>query len=210
MEAVVEQLDIKRALLERVDAARSPGSIVSSNTSGIPIATPGGRTQRRLPQALARHPLLQPAALPAPGRGDPDRRHRSRRHRTRLAVLRSPSRQGRRPREGPTELHRQPPRALRRDADLEGARERPLHHRGNRRDDRSGARPAEQRHVPDDGHRRRRYPGARRQEPRLRAAGVRARDDRERHGRREGRDRASTSGSRRRTAARSRRSIPRR
>ncbi len=39
MEAVVEQLDIKRALLERVDAVRSPGSIVSSNTSGIPIAT---------------------------------------------------------------------------------------------------------------------------------------------------------------------------
>src|SRR6202040_421543 len=39
MEAVVEQLDIKRALLERVDAVRTPGTIVSSNTSGIPIAT---------------------------------------------------------------------------------------------------------------------------------------------------------------------------
>ena len=39
MEAVVEQLDIKRALLARVDAVRRPGSIVSSNTSGIPIAT---------------------------------------------------------------------------------------------------------------------------------------------------------------------------
>ena len=39
MEAVVEQLDIKRALLERVDVARRPGTIVSSNTSGIPIAT---------------------------------------------------------------------------------------------------------------------------------------------------------------------------
>jgi len=38
MEAVVEQLDIKRSLLEKVDAARRPGSIVSSNTSGIPIA----------------------------------------------------------------------------------------------------------------------------------------------------------------------------
>src|SRR5262249_8939850 len=38
IEAVVEQLDIKRALLEEVDAARRPGSIVSSNTSGIPIA----------------------------------------------------------------------------------------------------------------------------------------------------------------------------
>src|SRR6185503_12889394 len=38
IEAVVERLDIKRALLEKVDAARRPGSIVSSNTSGIPIA----------------------------------------------------------------------------------------------------------------------------------------------------------------------------
>jgi 3-hydroxyacyl-CoA dehydrogenase len=38
IEAVVERLDVKRALLERVDAARRPGSIVSSNTSGIPIA----------------------------------------------------------------------------------------------------------------------------------------------------------------------------
>ncbi|HXD16889.1 MAG TPA: 3-hydroxyacyl-CoA dehydrogenase/enoyl-CoA hydratase family protein [Vicinamibacterales bacterium] len=38
LEAVVEQLDIKRSLLEKVDAARRAGSIVSSNTSGIPIA----------------------------------------------------------------------------------------------------------------------------------------------------------------------------
>jgi 3-hydroxyacyl-CoA dehydrogenase len=38
MEAIVEQLDVKRSLLEKVDAARRPGSIVSSNTSGIPIA----------------------------------------------------------------------------------------------------------------------------------------------------------------------------
>jgi 3-hydroxyacyl-CoA dehydrogenase len=38
MEAVVEQLDIKRSLLERVDTVRRAGSIVSSNTSGIPIA----------------------------------------------------------------------------------------------------------------------------------------------------------------------------
>src|SRR5258706_9615223 len=38
IEAVVEQFDIKRSLLEKVDAARRRGSIVSSNTSGIPIA----------------------------------------------------------------------------------------------------------------------------------------------------------------------------
>jgi 3-hydroxyacyl-CoA dehydrogenase len=38
LEAVIEKLDVKRDLLARVDAARRPGSIVSSNTSGIPIA----------------------------------------------------------------------------------------------------------------------------------------------------------------------------
>jgi 3-hydroxyacyl-CoA dehydrogenase len=39
MEAIVERLDIKQQLLARVDEARRPGSIVSSNTSGIPIGT---------------------------------------------------------------------------------------------------------------------------------------------------------------------------
>ena len=38
IEAIVEQMDIKRALLERVEAVRRPATIVSSNTSGIPIA----------------------------------------------------------------------------------------------------------------------------------------------------------------------------
>ena len=37
IEAVVEQLEVKRSLLARVDQARRAGSIVSSNTSGIPI-----------------------------------------------------------------------------------------------------------------------------------------------------------------------------
>jgi 3-hydroxyacyl-CoA dehydrogenase len=38
LEAVVEQLDVKRVLLARVDAVRRSGTVVSSNTSGIPIA----------------------------------------------------------------------------------------------------------------------------------------------------------------------------
>lgn len=38
VEAVVERLDVKRDLLARVDAARTPGTIVTSNTSGISIA----------------------------------------------------------------------------------------------------------------------------------------------------------------------------
>ena len=37
IEAVVENLDIKRKLYERVEQHRRPGSVVASNTSGIPI-----------------------------------------------------------------------------------------------------------------------------------------------------------------------------
>jgi 3-hydroxyacyl-CoA dehydrogenase len=37
VEAVVERLDVKRALFERVEHHRAPSAIVSSNTSGIPI-----------------------------------------------------------------------------------------------------------------------------------------------------------------------------
>lgn len=36
-EAVVERLDIKRSLFEKVEKFRKPGSVVASNTSGIPI-----------------------------------------------------------------------------------------------------------------------------------------------------------------------------
>src|SRR5918912_1697495 len=38
VEVIVEQLEPKRALMERIEGLRKPGSIVSSNTSGIPIA----------------------------------------------------------------------------------------------------------------------------------------------------------------------------
>lgn len=37
VEAIVERLDVKQELMARIEAARKPGSIVSSNTSGIPI-----------------------------------------------------------------------------------------------------------------------------------------------------------------------------
>ncbi|MEO5820886.1 MAG: 3-hydroxyacyl-CoA dehydrogenase NAD-binding domain-containing protein [Vicinamibacteraceae bacterium] len=46
VEAVVERLDIKQALFARVDAARAPHTIVTSNTSGIPIgALAEGRSE---------------------------------------------------------------------------------------------------------------------------------------------------------------------
>src|SRR5512143_2793921 len=38
LEAVIENLAVKQDLMARIDQARKPGSIVSTNTSGIPIA----------------------------------------------------------------------------------------------------------------------------------------------------------------------------
>lgn len=38
IEAVTERLDVKQALYARIEAARKPGSVVSSNTSTIPLA----------------------------------------------------------------------------------------------------------------------------------------------------------------------------
>lgn len=46
IEVVVERLDIKRALYEKVDAVRRPGTLITSNTSGIPIHLLGeGRSE---------------------------------------------------------------------------------------------------------------------------------------------------------------------
>ena len=38
VEAVVENLEIKRSLLKKVEAIRKPGAIVTTNTSGLPVA----------------------------------------------------------------------------------------------------------------------------------------------------------------------------
>jgi 3-hydroxyacyl-CoA dehydrogenase len=37
IEAIVENLDLKRALLKNVDAVRKPGTIITTNTSGLPV-----------------------------------------------------------------------------------------------------------------------------------------------------------------------------
>jgi 3-hydroxyacyl-CoA dehydrogenase len=37
IEAVIENLDIKRSLLKKVEAVRKPGAIVTTNTSGLPV-----------------------------------------------------------------------------------------------------------------------------------------------------------------------------
>src|SRR5512146_2933400 len=42
IEAVIEDLEIKRSLLKKVEAVRRPGSIVTTNTSGLPVASIAG------------------------------------------------------------------------------------------------------------------------------------------------------------------------
>jgi 3-hydroxyacyl-CoA dehydrogenase len=65
LEAVVEQLDVKRALLEKVEAVRRPGTIVTSNTSGIPIhAIAEGRSAEFRRHWLGTHFFNPPRYLP--------------------------------------------------------------------------------------------------------------------------------------------------
>ena len=51
VEAVAENLDIKRALLAKVEQHRKPGTIVTTNTSGLPVAS----IVEGMPEELRRH-----------------------------------------------------------------------------------------------------------------------------------------------------------
>ena len=65
IEAVIERLDIKQALMSRVEPYRSPESIVSSNTSGIPIAgIAAGRSDAFRKHWLGTHFFNPPRYLP--------------------------------------------------------------------------------------------------------------------------------------------------
>src|SRR5215212_2435033 len=64
VEVIVEQLEPKRALMERIEQARKPGSIVSSNTSGIPIAAiAAGRSDEFRQHFLGTHFFNPPRYL---------------------------------------------------------------------------------------------------------------------------------------------------
>ena len=173
VEAVVEQLDVKRALLERVAAVCRPDAVLSTNTSGIPIGAiaegwPAERRARWLgthffnpPRYLA---LLEVIPTAQTGPAIVGRHRRLRRPR---------ARQGRGRRQGHAQLHRQPPGAARRGGDAARRRVGPLLHRRGRRDHRAGDRPAGVGDVPHRRHRRPRRAGARPPQPRGAAAGGR-------------------------------------
>ena len=88
VEAVSEDLAVKRSLLERVAAVRAPGTILSTNTSGIPLAHIAEGFPAELPAAFSGHALLQSAALPAPAGSDSRAGDRSRSARLGGAFLR--------------------------------------------------------------------------------------------------------------------------
>ena len=64
IEVVVENLEVKKSLFERVDAVRKPGSIVSSNTSGISVnAMAEGRSEDFQKHFLGTHFFNPPRYL---------------------------------------------------------------------------------------------------------------------------------------------------
>ena len=66
VEAVIERLDVKQdALSQDSTPCASPASLVSSNTSTIPLAHARRRACPRASRAISHHPFLQSAALHA-------------------------------------------------------------------------------------------------------------------------------------------------
>ena len=53
VEAIIEDLDAKRALFEKLDAVRSDGSIIATNTSGIPLRAISDGMPERLRRSVA-------------------------------------------------------------------------------------------------------------------------------------------------------------
>ena len=150
IEAVVENLEIKRALLKKVEAVRKPGTIVTTNTSGLPVAKIAeGFSDDFRKSWFGTHFFNPPRymrlleIIPTP---ETDRAA----HRCRRALQRRQSRQGRGIRQGHAQLHRQSHRyILRAQRNAPDAGDGPEHRRRGRADRRRRGM-AEVRHVPHD------------------------------------------------------------
>ena len=104
---VIEQLDIKQQLLAKVDQVRTPGTLITTNTSGIPIhAIAEGAATTSAGTSAAR--TLQPAALPAAAGADPGPDTDPAVPSTSWRIWLRASWQGRRALQGHAGLHRQP------------------------------------------------------------------------------------------------------
>ena len=64
IEVIVENLDVKKGLYEKIDAVRKPGTIITSNTSGISIeAMAEGRSEDFQKHFLGTHFFNPPRYL---------------------------------------------------------------------------------------------------------------------------------------------------
>ena len=77
VEAVSEDLDLKRAIFDAIGAAAGDDAVLASNTSGLPIEVLGAAQGR--PSQVVGAALLQPGAGDAPRRGRPRARDERRR-----------------------------------------------------------------------------------------------------------------------------------
>ena len=165
MEAVIERLDIKQQLLAKVDEKRRPGTIVSSNTSGIPIAAIAeGRSEDFRKHWLGTHFFNPPRYLRLleiipTAETDP-------------AVIATMARFGDHVLGKGVVIAKDTPNFIANHVGLYGDRadarspgDRQVHDRRDRCDYRTRAWPSRQRDVPDDGHRRHRRAGARAAQP---------------------------------------------
>ena len=112
IEAVVEDLEVKRGLLARAAAATRPGAILSSNTSTLTLSSLRRGAARAGVAPPPRHALLQPAALRAAARAGRPARRRSRCRRGDHGLRRGAPRQDGRHCRGSARLRREPDRQL--------------------------------------------------------------------------------------------------
>ena len=152
IEAIVERLDVKQSLFARVESHRRADAVVSSNTSGIPIAAlSAGRSESFRRHFLGTHFFNPPRylrLLEVIPTADTDpaivqflTAYADRRLGKGVVVC-----------EGHAKLHREPSRPVRLDADLPRAGRRDTRSRKSTRSrgPPSGVRKA---HLPHDGHR---------------------------------------------------------
>ena len=89
IEAVAENLEIKTALLTRVLPHLGPHALLTTNTSGLPIAQIAAAIASPSPEKILRHAFFQSSALHASPRSHPHRRFGSRPRRRILRLRRS-------------------------------------------------------------------------------------------------------------------------
>ncbi len=153
IEVVKEDLAVKQAIFAKVEQHRAPGTIISSNTSGLSIeGMLEGRGADFRKNFLVTHffnPVryMKLLELVAGTETDPEVVQ------ARPPLRRGGARQGHRLRQGHHQLHRQPRRHLRDDADHRGDAEGRAVHRGGGQDLRPRHGPPQVRRVPHRGHR---------------------------------------------------------